>query len=52
MRTAYEKGFNVITLTDATATTSEDGQKAATGGTFGLFSKPMTVSEFVAEADL
>ena len=27
MRTAYEKGFNVITLTDCVATTSEEGQK-------------------------
>ena len=30
MRTAYEKGFNVITLTDCTAATSAAGQKAAT----------------------
>merc|ERR1711918_246792 len=35
MRTAYEKGFNVITLTDCCATVSEEGQKAATAGTFG-----------------
>lgn len=46
MRTAYEKGFNVITLTDATATTAAEGQAAATGGTFGMFSTPMTVAEF------
>merc|ERR1712224_504519 len=26
MRTAYEKGFNVVTLIDCTATTSADGQ--------------------------
>jgi len=49
MRTAYEKGFNVVTLTDATACTSAEGQAAATGGTFGMFSKPMTVDEFTAE---
>jgi len=51
MRTAYEKGFNVITLTDCTATTSEEGQKASVGGTFGMFSKPMAKDEFVASFD-
>ena len=35
MRTAYEKGFNVITVTDCCAATSEEGHKAAVGGTFG-----------------
>jgi len=49
MRTAYEKGFNVVTLTDCTATTSAEGQKAATEGTYGMFSKPMTADDFVAE---
>eukprot|EP00667_Euglena_gracilis_P023174 EG_transcript_26078 len=48
MRTAYEKGFNVITLKDCTAATSLEGQKAATEGTFGLFSSPMTKDEFLA----
>merc|ERR1719191_719789 len=45
MRTAYEKGFNTITLTDACATTSKEGQ-AVTGGSYGMFSTPMTVDEF------
>ena len=45
MRTAYEKGFNVITLVDATATTSAEGQ-AVTSGSYGMFSQPMTVAEF------
>merc|ERR1719487_3192154 len=45
MRTACEKGFNVLTLTDCCATTSEDGHKAATGGTFGMFSTPMTAAQ-------
>jgi len=49
MRTACEKGFNVITLTDCCATTSEEGQKGATGGTFGMFSTPMTADEFLAK---
>ena len=47
MRTACEKGFNVITLTDCVATTSEEGQKAATTGTYGMFSSPMTGEEFL-----
>ena len=48
MRTAYEKGFNVITLTDATATTSAEGQ-AVTANSYGMFSRPMTVAEFSSE---
>lgn len=47
MRTAYEKGFNVVTLVDCMACQSAEGQKAATEGTFGMFSKPMTAEEFL-----
>ena len=39
------QGFNVITLTDACATTSPEGQ-AVTGGSYGMFSTPMTVAEY------
>merc|ERR1719263_562752 len=46
MRTACEKGYNVVTLTDACATTSEEGHAAATGGTFGMFSSPMSAADF------
>merc|ERR1712176_992007 len=46
MRTACEMGFNVVTLTDCTATTSADAQKGATEGTYGMFSQPMTAAEF------
>jgi len=46
MRTACEKGYNTVTLTDGCATTSAEGQAAATGGTFGMFSVPMTAAEF------
>merc|ERR1712060_897507 len=46
MRTAFEKGFNVVTLTDCCAATSSDGQKGAAEGTFGMFSQPMTAKEF------
>jgi len=49
MRTACEKGFNVITITDCCATTSEEGQSGAAGGTFGMFSQPMTAADFVAK---
>merc|ERR550532_2567672 len=51
MRTAYEKGFNVVTLTDCTATTSSEGQKAAADpktGTYTMFSQPMTSAEFLS----
>merc|ERR1712032_710692 len=51
MRTAYEKGFHVVTLTDCTATTSSEGQKAAADpktGTYTMFSQPMTASEFIS----
>lgn len=48
MRTAYEKGYNVITLTDGTATTSAEGQ-AVTGGSYGMFSTPMTIAEYEAK---
>merc|ERR1719323_1623309 len=51
MRTAYEKGFNVVSLTDCTATTSAEGQKAATEpktGTYTMFSQPMTAAEFIS----
>jgi len=49
MRTAYEKGFNTVTLTDMCATTSAEGQAGATEGTFGMFSAPMTGEEFLAK---
>merc|ERR1711918_178119 len=48
MRTACEKGYNVVTLTDCCATVSEEGHKAAVDGTFGMFSTPMTVEAFGA----
>jgi len=46
MREAFDKGFNVITLKDCVATTSEEGYKAATEITYGFFSQPMTADEF------
>ena len=37
MRTACEKGFNVVTVTDCCAATSKEGHDAAAAGTFGMF---------------
>lgn len=49
MRTGYEKGFDVVTLTDCTATVSEAAQKAATETNYPMFSRPMTHDAFLAE---
>lgn len=49
MRSAYEKGFKVITLTDCTAATSQQEQEASTKHTYPMFSTPMTHSEFLAK---
>ena len=49
MRDACEKGFNVVTLIDCVATTTEEGQKACTQGTYGFFSQPMTAEDFSAQ---
>jgi len=46
MRTAYEKGYDVITLTDCTAATSDEEQQAAVTKDYPMFSKPMTGGEF------
>jgi len=47
MRAAYEAGFNVITLTDCCAATSQEEHDAAVKYTFPMFSKPMTHTEFL-----
>ncbi len=49
MRTAYEKGYNVITLKDCTAALSEEEQRMATEKIYPLFSRPMNHDEFLAE---
>jgi nicotinamidase-related amidase len=48
MRSAYERGFNVITLTDCTATTSEEEQRVATTRDFKIFSHTMTHEAFLS----
>ncbi|NDJ35752.1 MAG: cysteine hydrolase [Chloroflexi bacterium] len=47
MRTGYEKGYNVITLTDCTAATSQEEQDMATAKDYPMFSRPMTHADFM-----
>jgi ureidoacrylate peracid hydrolase len=49
MRTGYEKGFDVVTLTDCTATVSEEAQRLAVETNYPMFSRPMTHDAFLAE---
>merc|ERR1712048_482266 len=51
MRTAFEKGFNVVTLADCTATTSKEAQQAAVEGTYGMFSTPMCAADFLTRIE-
>lgn len=47
MRTGYERGYEVVTLKDCTATLSEEEQSAAVEKNYPMFSKPMTHDEFL-----
>ena len=49
MRSAYERGFRVVTLTDCTATLSAEEQQVAVTKNFPMFSRPMTHDAFLAE---
>jgi ureidoacrylate peracid hydrolase len=49
MRSAYERGFNVITLKDCTAALSEEEQRMAVDKNYPMFSRPMDHNEFLAE---
>ena len=49
MRSAYEKGFEVITITDCLGATSMEEHENAIKYDYPMFSKPMTSGEF-AEA--
>jgi nicotinamidase-related amidase len=49
MRTAYEKGFKVITLPDCCAATSVEAHDAAEKFTFGMFSIPLNSKEFLSK---
>lgn len=49
MRTAYEHGFEVITLTDCVAATSSEEHANALKYDFPMFSLPMSSRDFVAQ---
>ena len=46
MRSAYEKGFDVVTLTDCVAATSQPEHDNAIQYDYPMFSRPMTSEEF------
>jgi nicotinamidase-related amidase len=47
MRSAYEHGFDVVTLSDCTATLSQEAQNMALTHNFGMFSRPMNHDAFL-----
>jgi ureidoacrylate peracid hydrolase len=49
MRTAYEKGYDVVTLKDCTATLSEEEQHLSIEKNYPMFSRVMTRIEFLEE---
>ena len=49
MRTGYENGYQVITLTDCTAATSVAEHENAISYDYPMFSKPMTAAEVISE---
>ncbi|MDO5743560.1 MAG: cysteine hydrolase [Micrococcaceae bacterium] len=48
MRTAYERGFEVVTLTDAVAATSVEEGESAVRFNYPMFSTPATSDQFIA----
>jgi len=49
MRSAYDLGYNVITLTDCTATTSLEIQEFTVKTNYPIYSHPMNHHEFLAQ---
>ncbi|QJU56978.1 cysteine hydrolase [Sphingomonas sp. AP4-R1] len=49
MRSAYERGYRVVTLTDCCATIGEEEQRVAIEKDFPMFSLPMTHQAFLGE---
>ena len=47
MRSAYERGYEVITLTDVVAATSQEEHDNACKFDYPMFSKPMTADEYL-----
>ena len=52
MRSAYDQGFEVYTLTDCSATLSEEQQRSAIEIDWPMFSKPVTHDEFLKALDM
>ncbi|MBA2768481.1 MAG: cysteine hydrolase [Sporichthyaceae bacterium] len=48
MRSAYEKGFNVLTLVDCVAATSQQEHDNAIASDYPMFSHPVTAGDFVS----
>jgi nicotinamidase-related amidase len=51
MRSGYENGYEVITLSDCVAATSAEEHDNALKFDYPMFSKPMTISEFLGTID-
>lgn len=49
MRSAYEKGYDVVTMTDCVAATSPEEHRNAITFDYPMFSRPMTGQEFLSE---
>jgi nicotinamidase-related amidase len=49
MRSGYENGYQVITLTDCTAATSVPEHENAISYDYPMFSKPMTAADVIAQ---
>ena len=49
MRVAYERGYNVVTLTDCTAALSVEEQEHACAKNFPMFSRPLTHTQWLDE---
>ena len=49
MRSAYERGYQVLTLKDCTATTGMAEQEAAVSQNFPMFSRPVAHTTFLTE---
>ncbi|TDV48050.1 isochorismatase family protein [Actinophytocola oryzae] len=49
MRTGYENGYQVITLSDCVAGTSVEEHENALRYDYPMFSQPMTAAEFRAQ---
>src|SRR5450759_2355667 len=51
MRTGYEKGYQVYTLKDCTATLSDEEQRLAVEKNYPMFSRPMEHDAFLQEIE-